>query len=298
MTRHRSPLVPEGDATDHPLREAPPRHFSDQPTLALRSGREIPRLGIGTWQLSESEAATMTASALELGVRHIDTAQSYENEQGVGVGLERAAVDRADVFVTTKVADDNHEPAQLVSSVERSLERLGTDHIDLLLLHWPVDYDRIGATIAAMVQVQAAGLAHHLGVSNFTVDQLDNVEQFAPFEVLQVECHPFLQQSQLRTWCREHDWVLTAYSPLARGDVLNSAVLDKIAEAHDVTPVQVTLAWLLSLDGVLAIPRTGDEEHLRENWKAREIDLDEAALDAIAKLEDGRRLVDPEQAPW
>lgn len=303
MTDHRSatatqPLVGEGDHDDHPLRGDTPRTFGDQPVVETAKWLRVPALGFGTWQLDDDEAREMTRLALEIGVRHIDTAQMYENETGVGAGIAEAGIDRADVFLTTKIADEHHAPSALVRSVEASLDRLGTDHVDLVLLHWPVRWDRIGATLAAMVSVQAAGLAHRIGVSNFTVEQLDEVVELAPLEVLQVECHPFLQQNELRAWCERHDWVFTAYSPLAQGEVFDHDVLCDIAAAHDTDAAAVALAWLLQLPGVAAIPRTGDPDHLRANWAARDLTLTDDEIGRIGEIAEERRLIDPDRAPW
>lgn len=292
------PLVTEAADGEHPLVDEPRTRPADQPWVDTASGFGVPALGFGTWQLDEPTAREMVCAALELGYRHIDTAQMYENEVAVGSGMADSGVARSEVFLTTKISDDHHEPDDLVRSVEASLERLGTDHVDLLLLHWPVRWERIGATLATMANVQAAGLTHHLGVSNFTVDQLDQAREFAPLEVLQVECHPFLQQRELRNWCEERSWAFTAYSPLARGEVMDSDELRSIGEDHDVEPSTVALAWLLHLPGVCAIPRTADLDHLEANWSARAVDLSAEEMDRIAALDEGRRLVDPDRAPW
>ena len=295
-------LVPEGDGST-PLPERTPAPTFDGQPARTAGGMTMPSIGLGTFRLDSGEAAEMVGAALELGYRHIDTAQGYGNEDGVGRALAASPVDRSEVFVTTKVGNDNHEPRDLVASVEQSLEKLRMDFVDLLLIHWPVHYERMAATLEALAQVQAGGKARHLGVSNFTVTQLDQCQRFAPLQVLQVECHPFFQQAELRRWCHDHDWLFTAYSPVAQGAVLDDDVLAAIAgELSDgersVNPAQVALAYLATLDGVVTIPRTSDADHLAANWASRELTLSDEQVQRIAALDQGRRVVDPDFAPW
>lgn len=290
-------LVGEGEGTAHPTVGEAAR-FVDQPTVSLPSGLAIPKLGFGTWQLEGDDARRMVSAALGAGFRHIDTAQMYGNEADVGRGLSDSGVDRSDVFLTTKIDDEDHEPHDLVASVEESLELLGTDHVDLLLVHWPSHWDRVAATLSTMAQVQASGLARHIGVSNFTLDQLREVSDFAPIELLQVECHPFLQQRGLRAWCVEHGWAFTAYSPIARGEVLDDDTIAGIADAHGADPAAIALAWLLSKPQVTAIPKTTSEEHLQSNLDALTIELTDDEIARIDELDDDRRMVDPDSAPW
>lgn len=295
-------LVDEGDGTTPETLDRPSPSFSGQPTKAGRTV-EMPDIGLGTWELDGDVAEKIVRAALDLGVRHIDTAQMYGNEDAVGRAVAGSGVDRSEIFLTTKISNDNHAPSDLTESLRRSLDALQTDSVDLLLVHWPVEFDRMAATLDVMAQAQAGGLARHLGVSNFTVEQLDEVHALAPLEVLQVECHPFLQQEELRRWCVEHDWLLTAYSPIAQGEVLDDDVLVAIAEElsspeRQVTPIQVALAYLRSLDNVVAIPRTSSEEHLAANFSALELELTAEQQSRIADLDRGRRLVDPGFAPW
>jgi len=290
-------LVGEGESTEHPAGDVHP-DFGGQPTVSLPSGLAIPKLGLGTWQLTGEESRRIVASALHAGFRHIDTAQMYDNERDVGAGIRDSGVDRSELFITTKVDNDHHEPDDLVASMDHSLEHLGTDHVDLLLLHWPTQWDRVAATLSTMAQVQASGTARHIGVSNFTIDQLREVADFAPIEVLQVECHPYLQQRELRNWCTEHGWAFTAYSPIARGDVIDDDTICSIADDHRADPATVALAWLLSKPQVTAIPKTTNEDHLRSNLAALDLELTAEEIDRIDALDEGRRLIDPDSAPW
>jgi len=290
-------LVDEGDGSAHPTVGAEPR-FGGQPSVTLPSGLEMPKLGLGTWQLEGNDARRIVTAALETGFRHVDTAQMYGNEREVGQGIIDSGVGRSEMFLTTKIGNDRHEPGDLVASVEESLERLGTDHVDLVHLHWPTHWDRVGATLSTMAQLQASGLVRHLGVSNFTIDQLRQAGDFAPIEVLQVECHPFFQQEELRSWCVEHGWAFTAYSPIARGDVFDDDTIESIAGAHDTDPAAIALAWLLSKPQVTTIPKTISEEHLASNFAALDIELSDDEIDRIDALDEGRRLIDPDSAPW
>lgn len=297
---HRAgrPLIGEDGSTDQPVRARRDRRWSDQPVLTLVSGAVMPRLGLGTWQLSPSEAEHAVGAALEAGFRHIDTAQMYGNEAAVGAAIEASGVERNDVFVTTKVANDRHAPGALVASVHESLEALRTDHVDLLLVHWPVDFDQAAATADVMAQVQASGLAAHIGLSNFTVDQLSVVARFAPFEVLQAERHPFFPQPELVEWCRRNDWAFTSYSPLARGRIFDDDTIAAVAADHGVTPAAVAIAWQLCDDVVAVIPRSSAPDHLRDNWAARDLDLTGDDMAALSSVRTDERLVDPDFAPW
>ena len=303
------PIVPvgEGDGSAHPtVTDVEPTanqrsQTSDTVSTAVvesKGGMQMPRLGLGTWQLDDDVAAEMVAAAIEMGYRHIDTAQMYGNERGVGTGIARAGVPADELFVTTKVDNANHEPDALAESVEQSLERLGVDRVDLLLIHWPVEWDRISATMAALANVHAGGLTRHIGVSNFTIEQLEKVATMAPIEALQVECHPFFQQDELRAWCVDHGWAFTAYSPVAQGDVFDDETLSGIADAHGVTASAVALAWLIQLDSVAAIPRTSSVDHLRDNFSALDLRLSDDEIASIDALPARDRLVDPGFAPW
>ncbi len=290
--------VREGEGGDHSLVDGKGTFFDGQPTVDGVGGMVMPALGFGTYKLTSTEARRMVAEAIDLGCRHIDTAQMYDNEDGVGLGMVDAGVDRDELFITTKIDNSNHDPADLVQSFDRSLVDLGTDYVDLLLIHWPVRWQIINATLAALVQVQASGRAHHIGVSNFTVDQLEQVKGLAPLDTLQVECHVYLQQHELRRWCNEHGWAFTAYTPLVRGAVFGDDTIRDIAAGHGATAGQVALAWLLAQPGVSAIPRTSNSEHLIDNWSARRLRLTDDELRRLDRLDRGDRQVDPEGAPW
>jgi 2,5-diketo-D-gluconate reductase B len=263
----------------------------------IETGRcNVPALGFGTWQLEGDEAYAGVRTALDVGYRHIDTAQAYDNEAEVGRALADSGVDRSEVFVTTKVWKDNAHPRDVRSSTEESLRRLATDHVDLLLLHWPSDDAPLEATLEAMTDLADEHKARYLGVSNFPSQPLERAVGLAPLVTDQVEHHPYLAVDAIEDVADEHDLFVTAYSPLARGRVTEDEVLRDIAQAHDRTPAQVVLAWLLQR-GMCAIPKSRSPERIAANFEATEIELAQEELDRISSLDRGLRLIDPPFAP-
>lgn len=259
----------------------------------------VPALGLGTWQLKGDAARTGVVHALDLGYRHIDTAQAYENEAEVGDGLRDADVDRDDVFLTTKIWTGNLRHHDLLRSADDSLRRLKVDYVDLLLLHWPSEEVEMAESLDALQEVQHAGKARHIGVSNYTPSLLREARRLAPGLVCdQVEYHPFLDQSALLEVIREHGMFLTAYSPLARGGVMDDDTLKEIAETHGKSPAQVTLRWLLQQDHVAAIPKASSDKHRTANFDVFDFELSDEEMNRIHGLarEDGR-IIDPDFAP-
>ncbi|MEM1044253.1 MAG: aldo/keto reductase [Bacteroidota bacterium] len=268
--------------------------------IHIELGEErVPALGLGTWQLSGDAARDGVAHALDLGYRHIDTAQVYENEAAVGQGLRAANVDRDAVFLTTKVWRDRLRYRDLMASADDSLRRLDVDYVDLLLVHWPNEDIELAETLDALQEVQHAQKARHIGVSNFTPSLLGEALRQAPGLVCnQVEYHPYLDQSGILEVVREHGLFLTAYSPIARGQVMDDEVVQEVAAAHGKSPVQVTLRWLVQQDRVAAIPKAASPEHREANLAIFDFALSDdeiAALSALAQP-DGR-MIDPDFAP-
>ncbi len=260
----------------------------------------IPMLGLGTWKNSDpEECAESVATALEMGYRHIDTAQAYGNEAAVGAGIERSAVDREDVFVATKVWIDNLAPDDVLSSTEASLDRLGLECVDLLYVHWPARTYDPDATIGAFNGLVDDGLTRAIGVSNFEPDQLaEAVERSAaPILANQIEIHPLLRQEAIREACAELGVEPVAYSPLARGDVFDVPELQSIGDAHDASAAQVALAWLRQ-SGITAIPKATGETHIRENWASLAVSLTADELERIDGIDRTDRKVDPGFGPW
>jgi len=261
---------------------------------------EMPSLGLGTWQNTDpDECAAAVATALEMGYRHVDTAQAYDNEADVGDGLARADVSREDVFLATKVWIAQLAHDDVLASTAESLEKLGVDYLDLLYVHWPAgEYDPED-TLAAFDELHDDGLIERIGISNFEPAQVDEAIEAtdAPIVANQIECHPLLPQTELRAHCADRGVEVVAYSPLARGEVFDVPEIRAVADKHGVSEAQVSLAWLRE-KGVTAIPKATSEAHLRDNWGSRTLDLDDedvAKIDAIDRTE---RQVDPDFAPW
>lgn len=261
-------------------------------------GTTVPALGFGTFQLRGDDCDRGVRHALEVGYRHIDTAQGYGNEDRVGTALASSPIDRGDVFLTTKLDNHNHAPDAVRSTTQASLRDLRTDYVDLLLIHWPVGDTPFEATLDAMLALRDEGQVRNIGVSNFTPAQIERVAAHAPIFANQVEYHPFLGQDDLLELARKHDHLLTAYSPLARGEVFNDETLRTIGEEHDADPAQVALAWLVSQDHVAAIPKATSPEHITSNFAALDIELSDDEIQRIAALDRGERLIDPPFAPW
>jgi 2,5-diketo-D-gluconate reductase B len=262
-------------------------------------GMRIPKLGLGTWGMRGSECTDAVLRALELGYRHIDTAQMYGNEDAVGAALARTSVTRDDIHVTTKVWWENLSPDAMRRAMDDSLRKLRTPYVDLYLIHWPAPEMNLGAALDQMVRFQEQGVARHIGVSNFPVALLIvAVEEIgAPIVCNQVEYHVNLEQSRQLRYLRLNDMALTAYRPLSGGRLAGNAVLETIAARHGVSAAQVALAWLLGQEGVAAIPKAAREVDQKANLEAAELRLDAEDLAAIAKLPKHLRLINPSFAP-
>lgn len=263
------------------------------------AGAAMPALGFGTWELEGHVCIDAVSHALDAGYRHIDTAWRYGNEAEVGTALTRSGLPRADLFVTTKVWHDSLAYDDVLASAERSVERLGTGHVDLLLVHWPNPAIPLEETMAAMVEAKDRGLARNIGVSNFTLALLAQVCETlgAPIVANQIELHPFLDQSRLLDWLRPRGIVAEAYQPLARGRALTDPVIREIAARHGRTPAQVTLNWLLAREGVVAIPRSHNPSNIKGNFEIFDFALDADETARIDALASGTRLTDPSFAP-
>jgi 2,5-diketo-D-gluconate reductase B len=259
----------------------------------------IPTIGFGTWRLSGRECEEGVADALAAGYRHVDTAAVYGNEREVGRGLAASGVDRADVWLTTKVWPDDLAPERVRASLEGSLARLGSDYVDLYMIHWPNPDVALAATLEAMTALRNEGRTRELGVSNFPAALYREATDLAPVIVNQVEFHPYLGQDPLLEVCKERDVALTAYRPLAKGDVAHDPVIREIADAHGATPAQVTLRWLIDHPRVSAVPKASSPERRRENLAALELELtpeDRARIDALPK--DGRAVETSWSPDW
>lgn len=261
---------------------------------------KIPALGFGTYKLKGREGELAVLKALEIGYRHIDTAQVYANEAEVGNAITTSGVQRGDIFLTTKVWMDKVADGALQASAEESLKKLGTDYVDLLLIHWPVREVPFSEQLKALQAVKESGQAKFIGVSNFTIPMLKEVVEVigAPVITNQVEYHPFLTQKPVLDYLTAHKMFLTAYSPLAQGKVRDDETLQKIAAAYSKTPGQVALRWLVQQRGVAAIPKAASEENMRANFDIFDFSLTDDEMKRISALgHTGGRLVNPEFAP-
>ena len=268
------------------------------PARALQiRGTSVPKLGFGTWKLNGSECSTAVRDALDIGYRHIDTARAYGNEREVGAALAASRIDRDAVFLTTKIWMDDFEPARLRAATEDSLRNLETDYVDLLLLHWPNPEVELERSLETLVELRDEGLIAELGVSNFPPGQLRRALAAAPVFCDQVEFHPFLGQDELSEIAVSEDVMLTAYAPLARGEVMSDPVLGRIAAEVGASPSQVALKWLLEKPQVAAIPKAASRANRLANFAVFDVELTDAHRAAIDSLPKDHRRFNPGWAP-
>ncbi|TFC26457.1 aldo/keto reductase [Cryobacterium sp. TMT2-18-3] len=261
------------------------------PVLPLHDGHGIPQLGLGVYKIADAAAADAVQVALEAGYRHIDTAALYDNETGVGQGAARSGLPREDVFVTTKVWNDQHGYDTTLRAFDVSLGKLGFDYVDLYLIHWPAPrQNRFVDTWRALETLRASGRARSIGVSNFQPHHLDRL--LAETDVVpvinQVELHPWLQQSTVREYDAAHGILTEAWSPLARGRAIGNETLDAIGARHGKTAAQVVIRWHLELGNVV-IPKSVTPVRIRENFDVFDFTLTAGDHAAIAAIDDGQR---------
>jgi 2,5-diketo-D-gluconate reductase B len=266
-----------------------------EPTPCVEAnGARIPLVGLGTWELKGRACSRIVEQALRLGYRHIDTAQPLAHLALVLVHLRGSGVRRSEVFVTTKIWPSYFSPPELERATKECLVRLRVSEVDLLLLHWPNPQVPLAETLGALCKVKRAGLARHIGVSNFTVALLEEANRLTtePLVCNQVEMHPFLDQSRVRAACERYGMAVVAYSPIARGNVRGEPVLGAIARTHGKSPAQICLRFLVQ-QGVPVIPRTSKVERLSENLDVFGFALSPAEMAQIAALASaGGRIVD------
>jgi len=275
------------------------------PTIQLSDSAAIPQLGFGVFQVPPADTAAVVAEALEAGYRHIDTAEMYRNERGVGEGLVASGLPRDQVWVTSKLNNGFHRPDDARRAFDTTLAELGTDYVDLFLIHWPLptryDGDYV-STWRVLTEFLADGRARTIGVSNFQPAHLDRIvaETGVAPSVNQIEVHPYLTNEAARAATHRHGAVVEAWSPIAKGQVLADPVVAAIAERVGATPSQVVLAWHLQR-GDIVFPKTTHPERMRENLGAVDVRLSDADLAAIAGLdrgEDGRTGPNPDVFDW
>lgn len=261
---------------------------------------KIPALGFGTWQLNGKECVKAVQKALETGYRHIDTAQAYENEEFVGQGINEFDIKRNEFFLTTKIWMENFDKDKFMPSLDDSLEKLRTDHVDMLLLHWPsADHD-MDETLELLIEAKKSGKTRLVGVSNYTIEYMKHAQKKTGNLIAtnQVEFHPFIPQGPVLEWARQHEMFLTAYSPLARGDIMKNRTIGDIAKKYNKNPAQISLRWIMQHNNVAAIPKSGTPDHIESNFDIFDFELTKAEIDQISSLarEDGRK-VNPDFAP-
>jgi len=262
------------------------------PAVTLHDGVEIPQLGFGVFQVPPEDTQETVEEALAVGYRHIDTAGAYRNERGVGDAIEATGIAREDVFVTTKLWNSQQGYDSTLEAFGKSLRRLGTEYVDLYLIHWPVPTeDRYLDTWRAFERLKEEGRIRSIGVSNFRVEDLERLKLEAEQlpTVNQIELHPNLQQAELRAWHHDNGVATEAWSPLAQGAMLNDGTIEAIAADHGRTPAQVVLRWHIQLGNVV-IPKSVTPERIRENFELFDFELGEDEMAAIERLDSGERI--------
>jgi 2,5-diketo-D-gluconate reductase A len=259
--------------------------------MTLHDGVEIPQLGFGVFQVPPDDTQAVVEEALEAGYRHIDTAAAYRNERGVGAAIAASAIPREEIFVTTKLWNSQQGRDSTLEAIGKSLGRLGTDYVDLYLIHWPAPpQDLYVETWRAFEEIREEGRARTIGVSNFRVEDLERLEgetDTVP-TVNQVELHPRFHQSELRAWHRDHRIATEAWSPLGQGHLLGEEPIVEIAERHGRTPAQAILRWHLQLGNVV-IPKSATPERIRENFDVFGFELSDEEMAAFDSVDTGRR---------
>src|SRR3954452_25071594 len=260
-------------------------------TLPLNDGRTMPQLGFGVWQIEREDTARAVGHALEIGYRHIDTAQMYGNERQVGEAVRASGLDRADVFITSKLDNRFHRPADARRAFEATLAELGVDYVDLFLIHWPLptlyDGDFV-STWQALEEFRRDGRAQSIGVSNFHIEHLERLAATADVmpAVNQIELHPYFLNDDVHRYGQEHGIATEAWPPLAQGKVLDDPLVTAIAERHERTPAQVVLRWHLQR-GHIVFPKSTTPARIAENFAVFDFDLEPAALRRIDALDEG-----------
>jgi 2,5-diketo-D-gluconate reductase B len=263
-------------------------------------GARMPAIGFGTMELPH-RPAELVAAAIEAGYRHIDTARKYGTEENVGEGISASGVARSELFVTTKVTEENAREVDFLRSAETSLKALGLDYVDLLLVHWPQPKVPFSETLGALAKAKRSGMTRHIGVSNFTLAMLDEAVRVCPEPLVtnQIEYHAYLPQDRMIAALKTYGMILTAYCPVARGKLLDDPVVGAIAKARGKTHAQISLRWLVQQPIVAAVPRALEEQHIIENLDVFDFSLTEEEMRRISALRKRNiRIADPpERAP-
>ena len=260
----------------------------------LKNGNKIPAVGLGTSGLKGKQCTEIVKKAIDVGYRHIDTADMYGNHQAIAEALNQSNIDRAKLFITSKIQSKDLEYRQLKKAATRLLNELDIEYFDLLLIHWPSPNIPVEESLKALKELKKAGKARNIGVSNFTIPLLKEALKAYPdlITVNQVEFHPTLYQKKLLDFAFKNDIILTAYSPLAQGKVFNNSVLKDLGKKYDKTPAQLALRWLIEKN-IVAIPKASSEAHLKNNLNVFNWDFPIDAAREMELLDQNNRLIDP-----
>ena len=276
--------------------------MSKVPSIELNDGTKIPQMGFGVFQIDPEETADAVKTALEAGYRHIDTAEMYRNEEGVGREIRDAGIDRGDVYITSKLNNGYHKPDDARRAFDGTLEALGFDHVDLFLIHWPLptlyDGDFV-STWKVLEEFKKDGRARSIGVSNFQTAHLERLarETDTVPAVNQIEVHPYFGNEEVRSYGQQHGIATEAWSPIAQGAVLDDPIVERIAKAAERTPAQVVLRWHIQR-GDIVFPKSVTPQRIKENLELFDFELGAADMDALTSLnkgEAGRRGPDPDK---
>ncbi|AKK26649.1 aldo/keto reductase [Mycobacterium sp. EPa45] len=279
--------------------------MSTVPNLTLNDGTKIPQLGFGVYQIAPDETASAVRTALEIGYRHIDTAEMYQNEKGVGQGIRDFGIDRGEVYVTSKLNNGFHKPDDAKRAFDATIEALGFDYVDLFLIHWPLpglyDGDFV-STWKVLEEFKNDGRARSIGVSNFQIHHLETLARDTEVvpAVNQIEVHPYFANDELRAYGTDHTILTEAWSPIAQGAVLGDPVIGKIAERLGKSPAQVVLRWHIER-GDIVFPKSVTPERIKENLEIFDFELSDDDIDAITALdkgEAGRQGPNPDDFNW
>lgn len=270
--------------------------MTDQLYLSLHDGARIPQVGLGVWQTPDNEAAPAVKAALDAGYRHVDTAAVYENEQGVGEGIRQSGLPRSDIFLTTKLWNTDQGYEQTLKAFEASLKRLGTDYVDLYLIHWPSAHRGLFVdTWKALVSLKEEGRAKSIGVSNFYPEHIEKIvaETGVVPVINQIELHPDFQQRETRAFHEKHKIATQSWSPLGQGKLLGHPVIAEIAQKLGRTPAQVIIRWHIE-NGLVVIPKSVTPSRIVENFKVFDFTLSAEDLDRLNGLDDAGARIGPD----
>jgi len=270
--------------------------MTDQAYIALNDGARIPQVGLGVWQTPNDEAAPAVKAALDAGYRHVDTAAVYENEQGVGEGIRQSGLPRADIFLTTKLWNTDQGYEQTLKAFEASLKRLGTDYVDLYLIHWPSAHRGLFVdSWKALVTLKEEGRAKSIGVSNFYPEHIEKIvaETGIVPVINQIELHPDFQQRETRAFHEKHKIATQSWSPLGQGKLLGHPVIAEIAQKLGRTPAQVIIRWHIE-NGLVVIPKSVTPSRIVENFKVFDFKLSAEDLDRLNGLDDAGARIGPD----